>query len=152
MREFLWELGAGVLVRGGQDWLRRFKARLSCGDVPGYFAVHVGKVQPVLNEWTAARAARAGAGRRIPVGLTREEVERVRVGQGRQLEPNTVAKRAYIWADFSEWREARGISLGGCGTCTHPGLPGRVSGDDVGGDPVGSCASDRFWGSKNTVT
>ena len=94
-----------------QDWLRRFKARLSCGDVPGYFAGHVGKVQPVLNEWTAARAARAGAGRRIPVGLTREEVERVRVGQGRQLDPNTVVRRAYIWAYFSEWREARRISL-----------------------------------------
>ena len=94
-----------------QDWLKTFKARLSCGEVPGHLAVHVSKVQPVLNEWTAARAARAGAGRRVPVGLTREEVERVRVGQGRQLEPNTVARRAYIWADFSEWRKSRGIPL-----------------------------------------
>ena len=94
-----------------QEWLSRFHARLSCGEVPGHLAVHVSKVQPILDEWAAARAARASAEGRVPVGLTREEMERVRVGQGPYLEPDTLARRAYVWAQFSEWRKSRGIPL-----------------------------------------
>ena len=93
------------------DWLVEFQAKLESGEVPGHLAVHVGKVQPILDEWAAARAARASAEGRVPVGLTREEMERVRVGRRRYLEPRTLARRAYVWADFSEWRKARGISL-----------------------------------------
>ena len=94
-----------------QEWLNLFDARVSRGDAPGNRAAYVSRVQPVLDEWSSARAARASAGRRIPVGLTREEVERVRVGQGRQLEPSTVRNLAYSWADFSGWRESRNIPL-----------------------------------------
>ena len=92
-----------------QGWLDEFKARRKRGDVPGHAAVFVRKIAPVLAEWTAARAARAGADLWVPVGLTREEVERVRVGEGRQLETTTVEGYAYAWAKFSEWRKSRGI-------------------------------------------
>ena len=92
-----------------QDWLEGFQARLKKGEVPG---VRTGrKSVPVLAEWTAARAARARKNVRVPVGLTREEVERGRVGQGPQLEPVTVEGYALSWADFSEWRRVRDISL-----------------------------------------
>ena len=93
------------------DWLVEFQARLEGGEVPGHLALHVGRAQPILDEWAAARAARASAEGMVPVGLTREEMERVRVGQRPYLEPRTLAKRAYLWADFSEWRKSRGIPL-----------------------------------------
>ena len=93
------------------DWLVEFQVKLESGEVPGHLAVHEGKVQPILDEWAAARAARASAEGRVPVGLTREEMERVRVGRWRYLEPRTLARRAYVWADFSEWRKSRGIPL-----------------------------------------
>ena len=92
-----------------QGWLDEFQARLERGEVPGGFAVS--KIQPVLDEWSAARAARAGAERRVPIGLTREEMERRRVGEGRHLERTTVESYAYIWADFSAWRQGRGVPL-----------------------------------------
>ena len=92
-----------------QAWLDEFQARLAKGEVPGVFAVS--KIQPVFDEWIAARIARSGAESRVPVGLTKEEVERRRVGEGRQLEKATLNSYAYTWAAFSEWRERRGIPL-----------------------------------------
>ena len=92
-----------------QDWLDGFLSRLERGEVPG--ALTLEKIQPVLDEWAAARSARAGAELRVPVGLTREEVERRRVGEGRQLEPITLRGYAYVWANFSEWMKRRGTRL-----------------------------------------
>ena len=93
-------------------WLDEFQTRLGRGEVPGNSAAGlVRRFDPVLAEWSAARKARVGAERRVPVGLTKEEVERVRVGQGRRLEPVTVEGYAYHWANFSEWRDLRGIPL-----------------------------------------
>ena len=94
-----------------QSWLEEFKARLGREEVPGNSAVHMGRSQVVLAEWSAARAARAVAERQVPVGLTREEVERRRVGEGLQLEESTIKKFTYVWATFSEWRNFRGIPL-----------------------------------------
>ena len=94
-----------------ERWLEEFKGRLKRGEVPGRSAVRVRKTDAVLAEWFAARAGRVWAERAVPVGLTREELERTRVGKGRRLEKITMEGHAYIWAAFSEWRDRRGIPL-----------------------------------------
>ena len=92
-----------------QHWGQAFRARLKNGEVPG---VRVqGRLDSVLAEWSAARVAQAGEGRPVPVGLTREEVERRRVGEGRQLSPHSVTSMAYGWKRFTDWRERRGVPL-----------------------------------------
>ena len=87
-------------------WVENFRVRLERGEVPG--RPTPSRVEPVLAEWSAARAARAKVDLRVPVGLTREEVEMMRLEEARHLEAATKKTYAYTWAKFTDWREGAG--------------------------------------------
>ena len=91
------------------QWAREYRSRVRSGEIAK--PVQVSRIKQVKAEWTAARAERAAALLGVPVGLTREEVERVGVDGGRRLSPVTVDGYAYNWAPFTDWLKNRDVSL-----------------------------------------
>ena len=91
------------------QWCREYRSRVRSGEIAK--PVRLTRVEQVKAEWAAAREQRAVAVLGVPVGLTREEVERVRVGGGRRLSPSTVDSYADNWARFTDWLKNRDVSL-----------------------------------------
>ena len=91
------------------QWAREYRSRVRSGEITA--PVQVSRKKQVKAEWAAARADRAAALLGVPVGLTREEVERVGVDGGRRLSPSTVNGYAGKWAPFTDWLKNRDVSL-----------------------------------------
>ena len=91
------------------QWAREYRSRVRSGEITT--RVRVSRKKQVKAEWAAARAERAAALLGVPVGLTREEVERVGVDGGRRLSPSTVDGYAGKWAPFTDWLKNRAVSL-----------------------------------------
>ena len=91
------------------QWGREYRSRVRSGEITK--PVRLSRKKQVKAEWAAAREQRALAVLGVPVGLTREEVERVRVDGGRRLSPFTVDGYAAKWAPFTDWLKNRGIFL-----------------------------------------
>ena len=91
------------------QWAREYRSRVRSGEITT--PVQVSRKAQVKAEWAAARAERAAALLGVPVGLTREEVERVGVDGGRRLSPFTVDGYASNWAPFTDWLKNRDVSL-----------------------------------------
>ena len=91
------------------QWGREYRSRVRRGEITK--PVRLSRIEQVKAEWAAARAERAAALLGVPVGLTREEVERVRVDSGRGLSPVTVDGYAFNWAPFTDWLKNREVSL-----------------------------------------
>ena len=91
------------------QWAREYRSRVRSGEITT--PVQVSRKKQVKAEWAAARADRAAALLGVPVGLTREEVERVGVDGGRRLSPFTVNGYAGKWALFRDWLKNRDVSL-----------------------------------------
>ena len=90
-------------------WGREYRRRVRSGEIAK--PVRLSRVEQVKAEWAAARRQRAVDELGVPVGLTREEVERVRVGGGRRLSPFTVDSYAGNWARFTDWLKNRDVFL-----------------------------------------
>ena len=92
------------------QWAREYQSRVRSGEIAK--PVRLNRKEQVKAEWAAARAERAAAAvLGVPVGLTREEVERVGVDGGRRLSPSTVNGYAANWALFTDWLKNRDVSL-----------------------------------------
>ena len=91
------------------QWAREYESRVRSGEIAK--PVRLNRKEQVKAEWAAARAERAAAVLGVPVGLTREEVERVGVDGGRRLSPSTVNVYAGRWAPFTDWLKNRDVSL-----------------------------------------
>ena len=91
------------------QWAREYRSRVRSGEITT--PVQVSRKAQVKAEWAAARAERAAALLGVPVGLTREEVERVGVDGGRRLSPFTVNGYAGSWALFTDWLKNRDVFL-----------------------------------------
>ena len=91
------------------QWCREYRSRVRSGEIAK--PVRLTRVEQVKAEWAASREQRSVAVLGVPVGLTREEVERVRVDGGRRLSPVTVDGYASNWARFTDWLKIRDVSL-----------------------------------------
>ena len=91
------------------QWAREYRSRVRSGEIAK--PVRLNRKEQVKAEWAAARAERAAVLLGVPVGLTREEVERVGVDGRRRLSPVTVDGYAYNWAPFTDWLKNRDVSL-----------------------------------------
>ena len=91
------------------QWRCEYRSRVRSGEIAK--PVRLTRVEQSKAEWAAARAERAAALLGVPVGLTREEVERVGVDGVRRLSPVTVDGYASNWARFKDWLKIRDVSL-----------------------------------------
>ena len=109
------------------QWAREHRSRVRRGEITK--PVRLSRIEQVKAEWAAARAERAAALLGVPVGLTREEVERVRVDSG------TWVCLRLPWTDMRfNWGAVHGLAeeqrglLGGCGGCPRSGVCAGVCG------------------------
>ena len=91
------------------QWCREYRSRVRSGEIAK--PVRLTRVEQVKAEWATSREQRSVAVLGVPVRLTREEVERVRVDGGRRLSPFTVDGYASNWARFTDWLKIRDVSL-----------------------------------------
>ena len=91
------------------QWAREHRRKVRSGEMAK--PVGVTRIEQVKAEWAASREQRAVAELGVPVGLTREEVERVRVDGGGRLSPFTVDGYASNWALFRDWLKNRDVCL-----------------------------------------
>ena len=91
------------------QWAREHRRKVRSGQIAK--PVGLNRKEQVKAEWAAARAQRSVAVLGVPVGLTREEVERVGVDGGRRLAPDTLNSYASNWTPFTDWLKNRDVCL-----------------------------------------